>query len=595
MIRNFLILFFVVLFVSAGHAQESRIGVDKLILGKPGSAASKSIEFGGTNQKIRANASNSKLEFTLDGSLYKAIGSGSGTGSGEINILLNPNAEDLTANWTLTGSGTFTTVSAVDQRIDGEQSFRVDFAAQNDVLKSDEVTIPKGLYGRACEARITFYGGDDKIDFEVRNGDDELLGSHSLAAAQAIAAPQSVFFKCPTAADIAGDADKGVLYFQIKQVDSGDAPPLTFDNGHLGALIGLVETTLPDTFSAKVADGSATTTVSGENADWINGNCTNPSAGVYVCSFNAGVFPSVAPNCFAEPVQAGSNGISTKVTAVSTSSVSLEIRNNGSTPAVADHDFNLFCTKAGSDAKQSVQVYKSIPKVAENINNFTARIDGTVSPSTVTLENTDWINGNCSRSATGRYSCNFVASTFSSPPNCTCVAEGSNSPTCNINSTGSVTSSAINLAVVSGGGADANTVFYLSCSKSSSDFKLPTVQPVIIGQVTNSAAESGIVNVRTESCKINNSGSATVDTSSGLCAGWISSVNRSATGVIDVVFNAGVCSAPPVCTADPQGAATNANVSFADSPTASGLTARMIMGDNNAIDRDLHLTCSCRR
>ena len=104
--------------------------------------------------------------------------------------------------------------------------------------------------------------------------------------------------------------------------------------------------------------------------------------------------------------------------------------------------------------------------IAECETTFVARIDGTASPSVVSMENLDWINGNCTRNATGDFTCNFNSGVFLDAPNCSCIAEGANSPTCNINSATPPTSSQIRLATVSGGGAVTNPVFYLTCTRS---------------------------------------------------------------------------------------------------------------------------------
>ena len=39
---------------------------------------------------------------------------------------------------------------------------------------------------------------------------------------------------------------------------------------------------------------------------------------------------------------------------------------------------------------------------------------------------------------------------------------------------------------------------------------------------------------RVESCKINNNGTATIDSTSGMCESWVTSVTRTALGVVDI-------------------------------------------------------------
>jgi len=94
-----------------------------------------------------------------------------------------------------------------------------------------------------------------------------------------------------------------------------------------------------DMFSAFVTDGASTTTVSNENLDWVNGNCTNASAGTYVCTYNTGIF-TVAPNC---TVAASGSARAPRVDATSTAvTVILDA-------VAADSNFQIMCQKAGVD------------------------------------------------------------------------------------------------------------------------------------------------------------------------------------------------------------------------------------------------------
>jgi hypothetical protein len=96
--------------------------------------------------------------------------------------------------------------------------------------------------------------------------------------------------------------------------------------------------------SARVVDSGASATVSNENLDFINGNCTNPSTGTYVCSFNSGVF-SLAPNCEATI----DDPRTIRVTSVSNTSVTI-VTYNPTTAGVQDaNGFSLMCQKQGVD------------------------------------------------------------------------------------------------------------------------------------------------------------------------------------------------------------------------------------------------------
>lgn len=97
-----------------------------------------------------------------------------------------------------------------------------------------------------------------------------------------------------------------------------------------------------DSFSAKIDDGTATTTVYQENAEFITGNCTNASAGVYVCTLNGF---TVAPNCFATESAGTIRILKTDVT----SNTSVSISSFTDAGVASDSNFQLLCQKQGAD------------------------------------------------------------------------------------------------------------------------------------------------------------------------------------------------------------------------------------------------------
>jgi hypothetical protein len=112
-----------------------------------------------------------------------------------------------------------------------------------------------------------------------------------------------------------------------------------------------------NTFSARV---SVTGVVSGENQDFINGNCALASS-VFTCTWNSSIFTG-APNCTATTALGGTNrGVD--IGAVSTSSGVFRtyLSDVGS---ATDAAFNIECTR-GSDfvaRKQIVGSFKDTPK-----------------------------------------------------------------------------------------------------------------------------------------------------------------------------------------------------------------------------------------
>jgi hypothetical protein len=98
-----------------------------------------------------------------------------------------------------------------------------------------------------------------------------------------------------------------------------------------------------DTFSARV---SATSTITSESKDWINGNCSY-SAGQHTCNFVSGTF-TVAPICTATFVQTGTAGV-VEIETITSSSIIINTRNPSFNPV--QFGFTLSCQKTGVDYK----------------------------------------------------------------------------------------------------------------------------------------------------------------------------------------------------------------------------------------------------
>jgi hypothetical protein len=91
--------------------------------------------------------------------------------------------------------------------------------------------------------------------------------------------------------------------------------------------------------SALVTDGASTTTVSEEDDDFINGNCTNPATGSYTCTFTSSYWKTgTTPHCWVSPIPGGPREMSVSRNGVTSTSISFE--QSGS---AADSDFHLFC------------------------------------------------------------------------------------------------------------------------------------------------------------------------------------------------------------------------------------------------------------
>ena len=100
-----------------------------------------------------------------------------------------------------------------------------------------------------------------------------------------------------------------------------------------------------------------------------------------------------------------------------------------------------------------------------------------------------------------------------------------------------------------------------------------------------------------ETCRITNAGTPTVDTASGLCAGWISSITDTGVGISDLVLIAGTFSSVPVCNCVPDSATTSDRscVINASSTTAVKVRLNNTSGGSVAVDSDFTVICIGKR
>lgn len=426
-----------------------------------------------------------------------------------INLQVNAGFENGKAGHVNSG-GTFAV--SLSSPIQGKASATFDASAASQYVRGAAYTVPEGLKGQACELSLDYIGADTNLALRVLDGTDTLItGASSTFAVSTVKATLSVYFLCPSS---------GSIKYEI--LSSADAAVVKYDNIQIGALNNLAETTLPDVFSAQISSAG---TVSGENIDWINGNASIAVTSQYTLNFNSGIF-SVAPTCVATPVNNTLTVTVQEFTAVTTSSGTWRTARTDTTAATA-MDWKLVCRKSSTDAKQSVQVYKNVPRVAQNINEFSAKISST---DVVTEENVDWINGNCTDAGTGLATCNFNSSTFSVAPNCTCSVSNNSSTSCRVQTVSSTSLTTRVEQTTTGAVVDQPIV--VSCQKASTDYKTPVVQPVVIGQVT----QPGTSPLKISKAKLT-AGQCSVSPCSPLLGvQGITSITRSATGTYAVNF-----------------------------------------------------------
>jgi hypothetical protein len=425
----------------------------------------------------------SKMVFSNDGgSSEKEIGSGGGAGGGEnFNNAFssddNANAEDGLTGWSETGGGTLA-LETTDP-LEGEQSFNYTASAQNDYVEGSLLNVDKDIFkGRACQAQIEYIGGDENLNLQVVDAGGSVYAEATLKT-HGVSAAENVFFLCPSATDISGDADLGQLRIRINNSGASAAPIVTFDKSYLGTLLGLSEVTSVDVFSARFDD--AGTLISTSNSDYFSGNCSKGGTGIYDCPIGGGL--TVAPACTVAPEDGAATSRAVSQVQETTTNVRavMIVSTSGSGEDMA---LKIVCQKQGADARQSVQVYKSIPKVSEQTNIFTMSVVN--STDVVSNENVNWIDGNCTGGGAGSSACTFVAGTFSVAPNCTCTSAGRNNM-CGINS---ISTSGFTVENTRHDNTDIDDTLTVVCQRTGADVKTETVQPILVNQV-DSVVKSG--------------------------------------------------------------------------------------------------------
>lgn len=503
-----------------------------------GSDVDQTLEFdvglGATNPKIKWDSAKGKFRQSIGGS-DKDLGSGSGGGGGEnFNNAFtaddNGSAEDGTTGWTAS-AGTFALETS--DPLEGDQSFLWTPSAQNDTLDSPVLDVDKDIFlGRSCQANIEYIGGDENLTLQVVDADNDVLGEEVLQA-QTISAVQSVFFLCPNSTATANDKD---LKFRILNAGASASALIKFDKAYVGTLIGLSETTLPDVLSVSVQNNGVITVLSDRPDNWYDSITRNSTGNVTIDYTSLGLTSIPGYSLVVD------SAATRNAQVLSVSATEMTIRTNESNGTAQDNDFSLTITKHDADAKQSVQVYKSIPKVSENVNEFSIRI-GT--GGVIEVDDFGIMNGNCSLSSVNNEnkSCSFNADIFSQPP--IIVGSACNAPQDRNVSIGTITNISFNYTtrIISNSQIDNSACF--TVIKNGSDFKLPTVQPIIVGQVQNSMASSANKSVYVEACRAGNTG---VSDSLDLCTSWIDSVSNPSTGRLRWTLNSKFANSSISCT-----------------------------------------------
>lgn len=180
-----------------------------------------------------------------------------------------------------------------------------------------------------------------------------------------------------------------------------------------------------NTFSATI---SASGVVSGENVDFINGNCSIGTEGggeqTATCTFNSSLF-SATPNCTLaiEPPQNRAPGFYSLSSSVAKITEFAPVGNAN----YFDVPVKIICSRQASDRKPQMPVPILVGSVSSNtasmerVERLLVGSTCSTSPCTITSQSGSWVTS-VTRTGTGAYTLNFAAGMFSAAPTCTCAS-----------------------------------------------------------------------------------------------------------------------------------------------------------------------------
>lgn len=231
----------------------TRLQDDLITIGKPGSSANKRIKLGST-QEIRTNSTTNKLEFAHDGSNFKPLGSGTGSGgsSGGINLITNESFEDpITTGWSNTG-GTLTQETYSVAPSDSDTKYlRFVATTSGQYFETPLITVPTNFSG-GCQAdfKKISVADNDLFKIEILDSSSNVLSFGNVKKLN--------WQKFPT---IGGACPAPGSQFRLR-VTSLAAGTFNGDYAYLGSNQGMVQIGLSEigevitTSSASCPDGS---------------------------------------------------------------------------------------------------------------------------------------------------------------------------------------------------------------------------------------------------------------------------------------------------------------------------------------------------
>lgn len=202
---------------------------------------------GGVNPEIKWNDTLSRWEFSSDGTLYKAFGSGSGSGDGGVNLIGNSGFEDGIALEWLNVGGTFTQETYATPTDNNSKFARFVASGAGQYFETTAKVIPSFL-GFGCMADIKYFSAtNNAFKIQAIDGSANVLAEQTLALTSSIVKSPTITFPCPAVA--------GTVKLRVESLI---AATIDADDGYIGGNKGIVSSSQANVLGTLKISGCST-------------------------------------------------------------------------------------------------------------------------------------------------------------------------------------------------------------------------------------------------------------------------------------------------------------------------------------------------
>jgi len=135
---------------------------------------------------------------------------------GQTNLLENPGFESGIGSYTASSSSTANIVTGTSALF-GNSSLSFDATTTGQYIDTPLMTIPAGMQGTNCLARMSYKGGDNLLEFQIVDNSATILASRKLMAS-AVKKMMPLKFTCPSTGSV-----------KLRLISSGNAAVVTYD------------------------------------------------------------------------------------------------------------------------------------------------------------------------------------------------------------------------------------------------------------------------------------------------------------------------------------------------------------------------------